>query len=586
MGDARWRRARDERAVTNAEAADGTRGRDGRARGRRVVVDRCDASSTRVVVVMVKRARAGAVKGRSEVKRARGARADGDGDGDGAEGKRSMSSEETATTTDVVDYFGGEHDGWASDDEAAPQYPIDAVVKVFCVHTEPNYSLPWQRKRQSSSTSTGFVIEGNRVLTNAHSVEHHTQVKLKKRGSDKKYVAKVLAIGVECDLALLTVEDDEFFEGVDPVKFGVLPRLQDSVTVVGYPVGGIAISVTSGVVSRIEVTSYSHGVAELLGVQIDAAINSGNSGGPAFNREGKCVGVAFQSLKNEDTENIGYIIPTPVIDHFITDFNRSGRYNGFPALQCEFQRLENPSLRKSLGMKPTQKGVLLRRISPLSPSAKILKQGDVLMKFDGVEIASDGTVAFRTGERINFSYLVSRKYVGDKAEVTVFRDGKVLSFDVALTQHDRLVPVHIEGVPPSYYICAGVVFTVVTVPYLRSEYGKDYDYDAPLRLLMKMMHGHKEQVEDEVVVVSQVLSSDINIGYEDIVNTIVTGVNGNPVRNLRTLMKIIEECKDEYLKIELDQSVQIVLSTKEAKKSTKDILQTHCIPHPRSVDLR
>ena len=529
-------------------------------------------------------ARAGGDAGAVTGKRARGTRAR--AGGEETEGKRSPSSEATATTTEAVDYFGGEDDGWASDDEAAPQYPIDAVVKVFCVHTEPNYSLPWQRKRQSSSTSTGFVIEGNRVLTNAHSVEHHTQVKLKKRGSDKKYVAKVLAIGVECDLALLTVEDDEFFEGVDPVKFGVLPRLQDSVTVVGYPVGGIAISVTSGVVSRIEVTSYSHGAAELLGVQIDAAINSGNSGGPAFNREGKCVGVAFQSLKNEDTENIGYIIPTPVIDHFITDFNRSGSYNGFPALQCEFQRLENPSLRKSLGMKPTQNGVLLRRISPLSPSAKVLKQGDVLMKFDGVEIASDGTVAFRTGERINFSYLVSRKYVGDKAEVTVFRDGKVMAFDVALTQHDRLVPVHIEGVPPSYYICAGVVFTVVTVPYLRSEYGKDYDYDAPLRLLMKMMHGHKEQAEDEVVVVSQVLSSDINIGYEDIVNTIVTGVNGTPIRNLRTLMKIIEECKDEYLKIELDQSVQIVLSTKEAKKSTKDILQTHCIPHPRSVDLR
>ena len=74
---------------------------------------------------------------------------------------------------------------------------MDAVVKVFCTHTEPNYSLPWQRKRQSASTSSGFVIPGRRVLTNAHSVEHHTQVKLKKRGSDVKYVAKVLAIGVE-----------------------------------------------------------------------------------------------------------------------------------------------------------------------------------------------------------------------------------------------------------------------------------------------------------------------------------------------------------------------------------------------------
>ena len=79
---------------------------------------------------------------------------------------------------------------------------MDAVVKVFCVHTEPNFSLPWQRKRQYSSSSSGFIFGGRRVLTNAHSVEHHTQVKLKKRGSDTKYLATVLAIGTECDIGM------------------------------------------------------------------------------------------------------------------------------------------------------------------------------------------------------------------------------------------------------------------------------------------------------------------------------------------------------------------------------------------------
>jgi hypothetical protein len=130
----------------------------------------------------------------------------------------------------------------------------------------------------------------------------------------------------------------------------VPPLMQDSVTVVGYPIGGDTISVTSGVVSRIEVTSYAHGSSELLGVQIDAAINAGNSGGPAFNEAGHCVGIAFQSLKNEDAENIGYVIPTPVIKHFITDFERNGSYTGFPILGIEWQKMENPQLRKALGM--------------------------------------------------------------------------------------------------------------------------------------------------------------------------------------------------------------------------------------------
>lgn len=63
-------------------------------------------------------------------------------------------------------------------------------------------------------------------------------------------------------------------------------------------------------------------------LQIDAAINSGNSGGPAFNDKGKCVGIAFQSLKHEDVENIGYVIPTPVIMHFIQDYEKNGAYTG------------------------------------------------------------------------------------------------------------------------------------------------------------------------------------------------------------------------------------------------------------------
>ena len=54
---------------------------------------------------------------------------------------------------------------------------LDAVVKVYCTHTQPNFSLPWQKRRQFSSTGSGFVIAGRRLLTNAHCVEHHTQVR-------------------------------------------------------------------------------------------------------------------------------------------------------------------------------------------------------------------------------------------------------------------------------------------------------------------------------------------------------------------------------------------------------------------------
>ncbi|CAN8273027.1 unnamed protein product [Cochlearia groenlandica] len=463
---------------------------------------------------------------------------------------------------------------------------MDAVVKVFCVHTEPNFSLPWQRKRQYSSGSSGFIIGGRRVLTNAHSVEHHTQVKLKKRGSDTKYLATVLAIGTECDIALLTVNDDEFWEGVSPVEFGDLPALQDAVTVVGYPIGGDTISVTSGVVSRMEILSYVHGSTELLGLQVHAAINSGNSGGPAFNDKGKCVGIAFQSLKHEDAENIGYVIPTPVIVHFIQDYEKHDKYTGFPVIGIEWQKMENPDLRKKMGMESHQKGVRIRRIEPTAPESQVLKPSDVILSFDGVKIANDGTVPFRHGERIGFSYLISQKYTGDSALVKVLRNKEILEFNIKLAIHKRLIPAHICGKPPSYFIVAGFVFTTISVPYLRSEYGKEYEFDAPVKLLEKHLHAMAQSVDEQLVVVSQVLVSDINIGYEEIVNTQVLAFNGKPVKNLKGLAEMVESCDDEYMEFNLDYDQIVVLHNKTAKETTLDILTTHCIPSAMSDDLK
>lgn len=424
------------------------------------------------------------------------------------------------------------------------------------------------------------------MLTNAHSVEHYTQVKLKKRGSDTKYLATVLAIGTECDIAMLTVEDDEFWKGVSPVEFGSLPALQDAVTVVGYPIGGDTISVTSGVVSRIEILSYVHGSTELLGLQIDAAINSGNSGGPAFNDKGKCVGIAFQSLKHEDAENIGYVIPTPVINHFIEDYKKSGEYTGFPILGIEWQKMENPDLRKAMGMKANQKGVRIRRVEPTAPESGCLEPSDIILSFDGIDIANDGTVPFRHGERIGFTYLVSQKYTGEKARVKVLRNSKIHEFNIKLATHKRLIPAHIKGRPPSYYIVAGFVFMAVSVPYLRSEYGKEYEYDAPVKLLDKHLHAMAQSSDEQLVVVSQVLVADINIGYEDIVNIQVLAFNGTPVKNLKHLATMVEECNEAFLKFDLDFDQVVVLETKTAKAATQDILTTHCIPSAASEELK
>ncbi|GIL56480.1 hypothetical protein Vafri_11837 [Volvox africanus] len=535
------------------------------------------------------------------------------------------------------------------DEEAGQQLApyMDAVVKVYCMHTEPNYSLPWQRKRQYSSSSSGFVVRyggRNWLLTNAHSVDYHTQVKVKRRGDDRKFLARVVSVGVDCDIAALEVDDPEFWGAAPPLthdagpatdaaaaatatagqgngassvwgneasaggeeargpppvlELGPLPRLQDGVAVVGYPIGGDTISVTAGVVSRIEVTDYSHGSTDLLAIQIDAAINGGNSGGPVFNRACQCVGIAFQALVGSDVENVGYVIPTPVVTHFLEDYLRTGTFSGFPALGLHWQRMESDALRRAYGMSPGMKGVLVRSVNPTSAAGQLLQPDDVLLSFDGTPISNDGTVPFRTGERIAFSYLITSKFVGDSARLDVLRGGEKKELTVTLSKPTALVPPHLSNRDPPYLIVGGLVFTTASEPYLQSEYGSDYGSDAPVKLLDRLYHGFPKTSDEEVVVLSQVLACDATLGYEEVYNVQLLRFNGEPVSNLAQVATSVRQALQKeqaaeaagggggFLRFDLDYNEVVVVEARDVLKMNPEVMRAHSIPYDMSPDLR
>ncbi|XP_061968723.1 protease Do-like 2, chloroplastic isoform X2 [Populus nigra] len=457
---------------------------------------------------------------------------------------------------------------------------LDAVVKVYCTHTEPDYSLPWQKQRQYTSTGSAFMIGNGKLLTNAHCVEHYTQVKVKRRGDDTKYVAKVLARGVDCDIALLSVESEEFWEGAEPLEFGCLPRLQDAVTVVGYPLGGDTISVTKGVVSRIEVTSYAHGSSDLLGIQIDAAINPGNSGGPAFSDQGECIGVAFQVYRSEEVENIGYVIPTTVVSHFLNDYERTGRYTGFPSLGVLLQKLENPALRAWLKVNSNE-GVLVRRVEPISDANRVLKEGDVIVSFDDVNVGCEGTVPFRSNERIAFRYLISQKFTGDVAELGIIRAGSFMKVKVVLNPRVNLVPYHVDGGQPSYLIIAGLVFTPLSEPLMEEK----CEDSIGLKLLAKSRYSLARFKGEQIVIVSQVLANEVNFGYEEMSNQQVLKFNGTRIKNIHHLAHLVDSCKNKYLVFEFEDNYLVVLEREAASASSFYILKDYGIPSERSSDL-
>lgn len=178
------------------------------------------------------------------------------------------------------------------------------MVKIYTVVSPPSYTTLWSDLPSCEVTGTGCVIKGKRLLTNAHVVSDQTMVMVRKQSSPDKFRARVASVAHDCDLALLTVDDESFFSDLTPLK--IMPavlELQEQISVVGYPEGGDTISYSRGVVSRIEVGEYVHSGESLLTMQIDAAINPGNSGGPVI-RDGQLAGVVMQALPN--AQNIGY----------------------------------------------------------------------------------------------------------------------------------------------------------------------------------------------------------------------------------------------------------------------------------------
>lgn len=198
------------------------------------------------------------------------------------------------------------------------------------------------------------------VLTAAHVVANSTYMEIQLPGSPDKIPARVVSVAHETDLAL--VEVDTGFAGVEPLVLAdpdVLPRLRDKVYVLGFPVGGNDLSITEGVVSRIEVQSYSHSNARVLAATVDAAINSGNSGGPVVSQTtGEVVGIAFQGYAGSDVENQGHLVPAPLIGRFMASVaaGLSPDAAGLPGLGVHLQHLQSPSARSELKMKAHHTG--------------------------------------------------------------------------------------------------------------------------------------------------------------------------------------------------------------------------------------
>jgi len=464
----------------------------------------------------------------------------------------------------------------------------DLVVKIHAVQQAPDLLRPWTRSSPQQVKGSGVVIDGRRILTNAHVVRYASQIYVQPNHSASHIPARIEAITAGMDLAILKLDDESFFDNRGSLPFAQeLPRVKDSINVYGYPTGGTELSVTQGIVSRIEYTDYYY-QATGLRIQVDAALNFGNSGGPAVS-DGKLVGLVFSLIQN--AQNIGYLIPVEEIQHFLTDI-KDGVYDGKPQTHDLIQTIENDALRQRLGLPKGVNGVMVAQPYRDDPDYP-LKEWDVITMIGDTPIDADGKVAIRYDLRLSASYLVQKYAKNNSLPLKVFRKGNLVSINLPVGSQRELVIPYLLNASPRYFIFGPFVFSQPTQDYLErlgnqrpATFGRK-----PSPLITRRQDRPAFDNEELVVVASPLFPHRITKGYDDPNRSVISEVNGVPVRNLRHLVELLRDNRDEQISFKFASSgvlthETMVFNRKDLLEATGKILEENGIRYPYSQDLR
>ena len=455
--------------------------------------------------------------------------------------------------------------------------PEQSVVQILNYAQRPNWIEPWRYSKVTGGLGSGFVIDGQRIMTNAHVVSWSKQIIVHRYQDPKPYRAEVEYIGHDCDLAVLRVDDPAFFKDIPPLPIGELPTVRSSVTTYGYPAGGRQISYTRGVVSRIEMQRYVHIFNRtLLSVQTDAAINPGNSGGPAI-QEGKVVGVSFQG--NPSLENAGFFIPPNIIRHFLKDIE-DGYYDGFPDAGISLVPLTNPAFRTALGLPDNDFGARIDSLyQPFPKTHELLHENDVVLEIAGHRVGSDCMIRYH-GNRVHCAVLLDEVQNGESIDLKIWRAGAAIDLQLPIFVHreDRIAGNQYKD--PPYLIVGGLVFTELSSNYLGSL-GREGQKNVSPETLYELLYRSRQTAplaRAKPIVLSKILKHPSNIDFGVGPRAIVTEVNGRSIHSMQDLQAALRAPGDAYHRFRFLSGREEALERRAAAHADAALLAQYNIP--------
>ncbi|HEX2527276.1 MAG TPA: DegQ family serine endoprotease [Geminicoccus sp.] len=298
-----------------------------------------------------------------------------------------------------------------------PGSPFEEFFKEFFDQNRRQQQQQPEQQRRAFSLGSGFLVDpAGFVVTNNHVIADSDEIKVI-LNDDSEYVAKLIGKDSKTDLALLKIERDEPFPFVelgdsDQIKVG------DWMLAIGNPFG-LGSTVTTGIVSARNRDINAGPYDDFI--QVDAAINRGNSGGPSFSLDGKVLGINTAIFSpSGGNVGIGFAIPANIARPIIDSLKTTGRVaRGWLGVRIQNVTQE---IAESLGL-PEGKGALVASTQEGGPAiAAGIQPGDVILEFDHKEI----------GKMRSLPRIVAETAVNKEVEVLIWRKGQERTVKVTL----------------------------------------------------------------------------------------------------------------------------------------------------------
>lgn len=415
-----------------------------------------------------------------------------------------------------------------------------SIVRIEVSRKVYDYYQPWNR-RTERSLKTGLVVGDKQILTTCQDMSDYTLVRAQKDGRGIWNNARVVWVDYYANLALLTVEDAAFWNGLTPASLvGNLPTDGTTLQILRWREGKLenrTAEFTQYAVRQSEFSAINH-----VQMEMDSEIQGVGWGEPVV-LNSHVVGILSQQRGRACKA-----IPAPFI-RAILDARRAGTYRGLGYFHFYWQPAENTDSLEYLRLTGAPRGVLIINVPErLDGLTNVVKPRDILLQVDGFDVDIQGNYLDPDFGRLLLENLATRgKWAGDDVKLKLWRDGQPLEVTYRLPKYEyahSVVPFGVYDHPPEYLIVGGLVFQPLSYPYLQ-RWGSDWDRRAPFRLTYYTPdEATKEQ--PSIVVLSQVLPDPYNIGYQDQRYLVLQKVNGRPVNNLTELRAALQHPTGKY----------------------------------------